>query len=88
VAERDGIWSRGGANIEELPDPFAPGETTAELPAGQTEQPRRRLWPIVLYGFSGLLLLTLVWLVLTAPLASLVTKLLERGRSPGESFET
>jgi len=69
VAERDGIWSRGGANIEELPDPFAPGETTAELPAGQTEQPRRRLWPIVLYGFSGLLLLTLVWLVLTAPLS-------------------
>ena len=69
MAERDGIWSRGGANIEELPDPFAPGETTAELPAGQTEQPRRRLWPIVLYGFSGLLLLTLVWLVLTAPLS-------------------
>jgi penicillin-binding protein 1A len=69
VAERDGIWSRGGANVEELPDPFAPGETTAELPAGQTEQPRRRLWPIVLYGFSGLLLLTLVWLVLTAPLS-------------------
>ena len=69
MAERDGIWSRGGANVEELPDPFAPGETTAELPAGQTEQPRRRLWPIVLYGFSGLLLLTLVWLVLTAPLS-------------------
>jgi penicillin-binding protein 1A len=67
MAERDGIWTRGGVPVEELPDPFA-----AEPPIdGQDAeaQPRRRRWPIVLYCVSGLLLLTLIWLVLTAPLS-------------------
>ena len=33
VAERDGIWTRGGVNVEELPDPFPPmlrGTPTSE----------------------------------------------------------
>lgn len=28
VAERDGIWSRGGVNVEELPDPLAAPQPT------------------------------------------------------------
>jgi penicillin-binding protein 1A len=75
VAERDLVWSRGGVPVEELPDPFAP-----EAPApgiadtaddGETpEQPRkRRRWPLVLYSIAALILITLLWLVITAPLS-------------------
>ena len=71
LADRDGIWSRGGVPVEDLPDPFAavsvpepdPSERDAEQP-----KPRRR-WPIYLYSISALILLTLVWLVITAPLS-------------------
>jgi penicillin-binding protein 1A len=73
VAERDGIWSgdiwtRGGHPVEDLPDPFAPEEP----PLGHEEPAkrlRRRRWPLVLYTVSGVLLVTLVWLILTAPLS-------------------
>ena len=71
VAARDDIWSRGGVPVEELPDPFA-----GELPPDHQEpdsdeelQPRRRRWPIVLYCVFGVIFITLVWLVLTAPLS-------------------
>jgi penicillin-binding protein 1A len=69
--DRNGIWSRGGTPVEELPDPFAPEAAPVLPPEDEQEQlqPRRRRWPIVLYSVSGLLLLTLVWLVLTAPLS-------------------
>ena len=73
MADRDGIWSRGGAPIEELPDPFAPeplpelGAVTPEWPV--PHPPRRRRWPIYLYTISALILVTLVWLVVTAPLS-------------------
>jgi hypothetical protein len=54
--DRDGIWSRDGVPVEELPDPFAPEpalRTQEELP----EAPRRRRrWPMVLYAVSVLLL--------------------------------
>src|SRR5438874_3350551 len=69
VAERDAIWTRDGVPVEELPDPLAP-ETPP--PAGETpeEQPRRRRrWPLVLYTAAGLIAVTLVWLVITAPLS-------------------
>jgi penicillin-binding protein 1A len=77
--ERDGIWTRGGNPVEELPDPLAPAavpapeaaleasESREAIGSGET-QPRRR-WPIIVYSITGLLLLTLVWLVLTAPLS-------------------
>ena len=57
--------------VEELPDPFA---SDADLPdhgetAEQLEQPKRRRWPIVLYSVAGFLFLTLVWLIVTAPLS-------------------
>jgi penicillin-binding protein 1A len=71
VAERDGIWSRGGSPVEELPDPFAPeAQQYADEPqAEQTAERPRRRWPIILYAVSGLLLLTLIWLIVTAPLS-------------------
>ena len=63
----EGVWSRGGVNVEELPDPFAPVPPTDQPPE---EKPRkRRRWPIVLYALSGLFLATLIWLIVTAPLS-------------------
>ena len=72
MADRDGIWSRGGAPVEELPDPFALGEhyhdVRPELPLPKP-RPRRRRWVIALYLFSGLFAITLAWLIVTAPLS-------------------
>jgi penicillin-binding protein 1A len=70
---RDEVWSRGGIPVEELPDPFAPEPIAFEQP-GATEpqeapRPRRRRWPIILYSIAGLLFLTFVWLIVTAPLS-------------------
>jgi len=73
VADRDGIWSRDGRNVEELPDPFAPlpgigvefGEESAELPP----KPRRKTWRIVLYSVTALVVVLLIWLIVTAPLS-------------------
>ena len=67
MAERDGIWTRGGVPVEELSDPFA-AEPAPDFGQEQV-RPRRRRWPIYLYSISGLVLLTLVWLVITAPLS-------------------
>jgi penicillin-binding protein 1A len=69
--EREEIWSRGGVPVEELPDPFAPNPSVKD-DAPENEQPgpkRRRRWPMVLYTVFGLLLITLIWLVVTAPLS-------------------
>src|SRR5829696_891946 len=70
VAERDTVWTRDGLPVEELADPFAP-ETSP--PADPAEQPllprRRRRWPLVLYSVCAILLVTLLWLVITAPLS-------------------
>ena len=69
VAERDAIWTRGGVPLEELPDPFTPQPALPGDEGTSGQQPRRRRWPIVLYSVAGLLFLTLVWLVVTAPLS-------------------
>jgi penicillin-binding protein 1A len=71
MAESDAIWSRGGAPVEELPDPFAPvPPVDGEVKATAPEEPRkRRRWPIYLYCFSAVLLATIIWLVITAPLS-------------------
>jgi penicillin-binding protein 1A len=59
--------------VEELPDPFAPDPLpdpvtlTPEWPVPQRR--KRRRWPIYLYTISALILATLVWLVVTAPLS-------------------
>ena len=75
VAERDGIWSRDGVPVEELPDPFAATAATDASQEGSEERQApgstraRRRWPIYLYSIAGVLVLTLLWLILTAPLS-------------------
>lgn len=74
MSEHDLIWSRGGVPVEDLPDPIAP-----QVPSYDSEQPpaleeqeaprRQRWWPLILYAISGVLLLTLMWLIVTAPLS-------------------
>ena len=72
MSESDTLWRRDGRNVEDLPDPFGsetrdpgqPGETGAALPTK-----RRRYWKYGLYAFAGLLLATLIWLIVTAPLS-------------------
>ena len=70
MTDNEGIWSRGGANVEELPDPFAleplPG---VELPEGGERPKRKRRWPLVLYAISAIVFVTLIWLIVTAPLS-------------------
>ena len=69
AADRDGVWSRGGVPVEELPDAFAP-VTLAPDQAEEIEAAKKpRRWPIYLYSVAGVLLLTLIWLILTAPLS-------------------
>jgi penicillin-binding protein 1A len=66
----DGIWQRGGADIENLPDPFAqfapPGDV---LPPEERKRQRRRWWRWGFTALGALLLITLLWLVVTAPLS-------------------
>ncbi len=69
MAERDGIWSRGGTPVEELPDPFAPIPAPEPEPVPAEVPEKRRRWPIYLYSISALILITLIWLVITAPLS-------------------
>lgn len=72
LAPRDEVWSRGGVPIEDLPDPFGADLDPRRSSASEHEPhgPRkRRLWPFVLYGICALLLVTIVWLVITAPLS-------------------
>jgi penicillin-binding protein 1A len=74
----DGIWCRDGNNVEELPDPFAPppepappgweADDAGEPPDPGEPKPRRKL-AIVVYALLALVLATLAWLILTAPLS-------------------
>ena len=68
VAERDEIWTRDGVPVEELPDPLAPEIPRSDESAEQ-EPKRRRRWPLILYSVAGLLAVTILWLVITAPLS-------------------
>ncbi|HVM37522.1 MAG TPA: transglycosylase domain-containing protein [Sphingomicrobium sp.] len=75
MAERDGIWSRGGVPVEELPDPFAPAAPAPDdLPAAGDSpeppaRPRRSRWRVILYSALGFLLVVVLWLIVTAPLS-------------------
>ena len=73
MVDNEGIWSRGGSNVEELPDPFAPlaprPGASPDIPEFAEEPRRRRWWPIVLYAVSAAFLVTLIWLIVTAPLS-------------------
>jgi penicillin-binding protein 1A len=66
-----GIWQRGGADIENLPDPFrraAPEKSPLDQ-AGEPKLSRRRWWRWGFTAFAALLLVTLLWLIVTAPLS-------------------
>ena len=72
MSESDTLWRRDGRNVEDLPDPFGletqePGQP-GETQAAPTPK-RRRYWKYGLYAFAGLLLATLIWLIVTAPLS-------------------
>ena len=74
LAERDTVWTRDGQPVEELPDPFAPEPPPADAGSaseGEAAPPthKHRRWVVWFYAISGLIVLTLVWLVLTAPLS-------------------
>ena len=67
MADHDGIWSRGGVNVEDLPGALEP----AQLPPSHIK-PRRRWrsrikWTA--YVLAGLFLVTVLWLIVTAPLS-------------------
>ena len=67
--ESDEIWTRDGVPVEHLPDPFAGAQQPPET-SEQEEPPRRkRRWTLVLYSISAVLAVTLLWLVITAPLS-------------------
>ena len=71
MSEGDTIWRRDGRNVEDLPDPFGvEQQASGQTGTGQATPPpkRRRYWKYGLYGFAGLLLATLIWLIVTAPL--------------------
>src|SRR5438270_13980682 len=69
VAERDAIWSRDGVPVEELPDPFPSEAAPGEAPELQAKPRRRRRWALILYTVSAVIFLTILWLVITAPLS-------------------
>jgi penicillin-binding protein 1A len=68
VAERDAIWTRDGLPVEELPDPLG-SDTSAPVDSGAPPAKRRRRWPLVFYSVTGLVFVTVLWLVITAPLS-------------------
>ncbi|MDP9422282.1 MAG: PBP1A family penicillin-binding protein [Pseudomonadota bacterium] len=65
-----GIWQRGGADIENLPDPFAQFAPPGDVAPPETrKRPRRRWLRWGFTAFGALLLVTLLWLIVTAPLS-------------------
>ncbi|MCL6739795.1 PBP1A family penicillin-binding protein [Sphingomonas sp. RB56-2] len=74
MAENDafghGIWQRGGADVEVLPDPFGRDATRPpHFPAGEPKPSKRRWLRWGFTAFGALLLITLLWLIVTAPLS-------------------
>ena len=59
--------------MEELPDPFPPAAprpgAIPDAPVFEERPRRRRWWPLILYAISGIFLVTLIWLIVTAPLS-------------------
>ena len=64
-----GIWQRNGADIENLPDPFSINDAPADSAQTEKKAPRRRWLRWGLNAFGALLLVTLLWLIVTAPLS-------------------
>src|SRR5690349_730913 len=68
LAEREEVWTRDGVPIEELADPFA-HERRPDDPQPVDPPRRKRRWPLVLYSVAAILFVTVLWLVITAPLS-------------------
>ncbi|URD60659.1 transglycosylase domain-containing protein [Sphingomonas sp. KRR8] len=70
MADRDSPWlSRSGTPVEDLPDPFAPEvDPHSEDELAPPPRRRRRWLRWALTTFFALLLITILWLVFTAPL--------------------
>ncbi len=65
-----GVWQRGGADIEHLPDPFAQFAPPEDgPPQDQLARPGRRWLRWGFTAFGAAVLLTLLWLIVTAPLS-------------------
>jgi penicillin-binding protein 1A len=75
MAEHDalghGIWQRGGADVEVLPDPLGRPAPAAppQTPTGEPQPPKRRWWRWGFTACGAILLVTLLWLIVTAPLS-------------------
>ena len=67
MVEGDIIWRRGGANVEELPDPLA--SVHGHRRSSRRPSPGAGDGSSCFYGISALLLVTLLWLIVTAPLS-------------------
>jgi len=68
MTEGHGIWQRGGVDVEHLPDPFAPPAAPPPAQPPEKKSGRRRWWRWGFNLFAALLLVTLLWLIFTAPL--------------------
>ena len=71
MTNSDTLWQRDGRNIEELPDPFTPPVFEPAPDADSSQPPqstRKRRWRYLAYGIAALLLVTLLWLIISAPL--------------------
>jgi penicillin-binding protein 1A len=75
MTDYESIWSRGGVNVEDLPDPFAPAQPPpdaapgSEEPEEQKPRSRWRRTKIIVGSTLLVILITLLWLVFTAPLS-------------------
>ncbi|MEO7787203.1 MAG: transglycosylase domain-containing protein [Sphingomicrobium sp.] len=77
MANDDQVWQRGGANVEDLPDPLAPAAASSPVPGNPPpatdkvarRRRRRRTLRYTAYALSALLLVTLLWLIITAPIS-------------------
>ena len=71
MADSDQIWQRGGANVEELPDPLAPvlAPMDASIAPAKPKRRRRTLVKYGAYAFFALFVVTVLWLIITAPLS-------------------
>jgi penicillin-binding protein 1A len=63
------VWTRDGLPVEELPDPFTQPTPSPQASETVPPPPRRRRWPLVLYSTAAIIFLTVLWLVITAPLS-------------------
>ena len=57
--------------VEELPDPFAsePPPVPDFHEPSEPAKPKRRRWPLILYSVGAIVFVTLLWLIVTAPLS-------------------